>query len=103
MIYCYEMATVTNQDVLKLARLARIELQPEEVEGFGAEINKILAYVEKLQAVDVAGLEPTIQVTGLSNVVREDVVKQYQAAPQDLLETAPSRDGTLIKVKRVLK
>ena len=97
------MAALSKDDVLKLAQLARLELSKEEVNNFAKEINEILAFVEKLQAVDVSGLEPTVQVTGLSNVMREDVVKPYQATPGELLERAPAREGDLIKVKRVLQ
>lgn len=97
------MAALSKDDVLKLAQLARLELSKEEVNNFAKEINEILAFVEKLQAVDVSGLEPTVQVTGLSNVMREDVVKPYQATPGELLKRAPAREGDLIKVKRVLQ
>ena len=97
------MANLSTDDVLKLAALARLDLSEEEIVHFQKEINEILGYVEKLQSVDVEGLEPTVQVTGLQNVTREDVVKPYEASPQELLNTAPERQGTSIKVKRVLK
>lgn len=88
--------------MLKLAQLARLELSDAEVAAFQGEISDILGYVEALQLVDVDGLEPTIQVGGLKNATREDVVKPYQATPEDLLKIAPSTDKTSLKVKRVL-
>ena len=96
------MAALGKEDVLKLAHLARLQLSDSEVESFMAEINDILGYVEVLQSVDVDGLEPTIQVSGLKNVTREDVVKQYQATPEGLLAVAPHKEKTSLKVKRVL-
>jgi aspartyl-tRNA(Asn)/glutamyl-tRNA(Gln) amidotransferase subunit C len=59
------MAKLTREDVLKLAALARINLSDVEVEEFSEELSAILQYVEQLSSVDVAGLAPTNQVTGL--------------------------------------
>lgn len=96
------MAKLTRDDVLKLARLARISLTDTEVDSFAEELNAILGYVEQLSAVDVAGLTPTNQVTGLTNVMREDEVRSYGYAPADLLAIAPSVQADQIKVKRMI-
>jgi aspartyl-tRNA(Asn)/glutamyl-tRNA(Gln) amidotransferase subunit C len=98
-----EMAKLNREDVLKLARLARLDLSDEEVVQFADEIGTILQYVEQLNEVDLADLKPTNQVTGLTNVMRPDEVVDYQAQPEDLLKNAPSRDGSYIKVKRMLE
>lgn len=95
------MAKITRDDVLKLARLSKLSLTDEQLEQFRKEIEEIVGYVEQLQSVDVDGLEPTNQVTGLTNVMREDVVREY-ASSEQLLKNAPDREGDLIKVKRVL-
>ena len=71
------MTQLTREDVLKLARLARIDLTGDEVDEFSKEFSAIIQYVEKLQSVDVHGLEPTSQVTGLKNVMRKDEVIDY--------------------------
>jgi len=96
------MAKLTREDVLKLARLARISLTDEEVESFAGELSAILGYVEQLSAVDVAGLEPTNQVTGLTNVMREDEVRDYGYTPKDLLNIVPNVQADHIKVKRMI-
>ncbi len=96
------MAKLTREDVLKLASLAKLELSEEEVENFRAEIAEILNYVEQLQAVDVYGLEPTSQVTGLKHVTRKDEVKDYGYKQEDLLKNVPAVKDGQIKVKRVL-
>ncbi len=96
------MATLNRDDVLKLAQLAKLELSDEEVDTFKQELSSILQYVEQLDAVDVEGLEPTTQVTGLKNVMREDEVIDYGVSHDDLLRLAPySQDGH-IKVKRMI-
>ena len=96
------MADLTRDDVLKLARLARIDLTDDEVAEFEGEFNEILKYVEQLQAVDTEGLEPTTQVTGLTNVTRVDTVKDYGYTPEKLLENVPAVQNGQIKVKRMI-
>jgi aspartyl-tRNA(Asn)/glutamyl-tRNA(Gln) amidotransferase subunit C len=96
------MAKLTQEDVLKLARLARIDLSEDEISEFEGEFNEILQYVEQLQAVDVTGLEPTSQVTGLVNVTREDVEKNHGYTQADLLKNVPSVQDNQIKVKRMI-
>jgi len=96
------MADLTREDVLKLARLARLTITDEEAETYRTELSEILKYVEQLQTVDVTGLEPTTQVTGLTNVMRDDQVSDYGAAPDDLLRIVPAKQDRLIKVKRMI-
>lgn len=96
------MADLTREDVLKLARLTKLELTEEEIVKFQKELGEILGYVDSLSDVDVTGLEPTTQVTGLVNVTRGDEVRSYQANQQALLKNVPSRQGNNIKVRRVL-
>ncbi len=96
------MAKLSPEDVLKLARLARIDLTEDEVQEFAGEFDAILAYVEKLQAVDVEGLEPTTQVNGLKNVMRSDEVVDYGYQSKDLLKNVPQTRDDLIKVKRMI-
>lgn len=96
------MAKLTNEDILKLAKLSRLQLSDEEVEKFKQEITAILGYVEQLQKVDLEGVDPTYQVTGLNNVTRKDEVFDYGTSPEELLKNAPKTDKGSIKVKRML-
>lgn len=96
------MTELTREDVLKLARLARLDLTDEEVEAFRKEMSAILEYVAQLNDADVEGLEPTTQVTGLKNVMREDSVIDYGISPQDLLRLAPKTQDGQIKVNRMI-
>ncbi|HLB66147.1 MAG TPA: Asp-tRNA(Asn)/Glu-tRNA(Gln) amidotransferase subunit GatC, partial [Candidatus Saccharimonadales bacterium] len=91
-----------REDVLKLASLAKLELSDDEVESFTGEIKEILAYVEQLQSVDVKGLEPTSQVTGLKNVTRKDEIIDYGISRENMLKNVPDKQDGHIKVKRVL-
>lgn len=96
------MAKLSRDDVLKLAALSRISLSDDEVEAFAEELSAILGYVEQLSGVDVTGLEPTNQVTGLTNVMRPDEVKDYGYQAKDLLQNAPAVQADQIKVKRMI-
>jgi aspartyl-tRNA(Asn)/glutamyl-tRNA(Gln) amidotransferase subunit C len=96
------MAKLTRDDVLHLAQLARISLSDAEVDEFSEELSAILQYVEQLSSVDVDGLKPTNQVTGLINVMREDEVKDYGYRAQDLLRNVPQVQNDMLKVNRMI-
>ncbi len=96
------MAELTRDDVLKLARLSKLHLTEDEIEQFAVEISAILAYVEQLQSVDLKDLKPTNQVTGLTNVLRPDEIKDYGVSQEELLKNLPANHKGHIKVKRML-
>lgn len=96
------MAKLTREDVLKLARLARLDLSDEEVEEYQRELSAILQYVEQLSEVDVDGLKPTNQVTGLINVMRPDEIVDYGYQPAELLKNVPQVENNQIKVRRMV-
>lgn len=96
------MAKLSRDDILKLAKLARLRLSDGEISKFQDEISAILGYVEMLNDVDVSGLKPTYQVTGLQNVTRTDEVKDYGATQADLLKNTPATEREYIKVKRMI-
>lgn len=98
----YQMAKLTRDEILKLARLAKLELTEDEIDEYTRELSSILDYVELLDTVDVKGLKPTSQVTGLTNVMRADEIVDYGTSQDDLLKNAPTRKGAYIQVKRVL-
>lgn len=96
------MAQLKRDDILKLAHLARLQLSEEEITEYAEELSAILQYVEQLQNVDVDGLAPTNQVTGLTNVMRDDEILDYGYDPHDLLKNVPTVKDNLIKVKRII-
>lgn len=96
------MADLSREDVIKLAALARLDLSDDEIAEYSQELTEILHYVEQLQNVDVAGLVPTNQVTGLTNVMRDDEIVDYGYDPKDLLKNVPAVENDHIKVKRMI-
>ncbi len=95
------MADLSSDDILKLAKLSKLELTDGQVEKFRVEIEAIVGYVEQLQGVDVSGLEPTNQVTGLVNVTRKDEIEEY-ASREELLKNLPASQDGQIKVNRMI-
>ncbi len=97
------MTKLTRDDVLKLARLSRLRLTENEISQFQDSMSAILAYVEKLQAIDLVDLKPTYQVSHNTNVTRKDAVELYQEDTRKLLEGAPAIEDNHFKVKRMLE
>jgi aspartyl-tRNA(Asn)/glutamyl-tRNA(Gln) amidotransferase subunit C len=69
------MSKIGVTEVERVAKLARIGLSADEAAQMSVELGRIVEFVEQLQAVDVEGVAPTDQVTGLVDVWRADVVK----------------------------
>lgn len=96
------MANLTREDVLKLAKLARLSLSDDELDAFTSEFEEILGYVEQLQSVDTDGLAPTNQVSGNINVMREDEIVDYGYESHELLKNLPAVEDDQIKVRRMV-
>ncbi len=95
------MSNIGVTEVERVAKLARIGLSPEEASRLSVELGQIVGFVEQLAGVDVEGVAPTDQVTGLVDVWREDVV--VPSLPrEELLANAPAQQDGYIVVKRVL-
>lgn len=93
---------LTPEEVRKVALLARLELDEEEIERQSRHINDLLAQFQKLQELDVTGIEPTSHSVPLFNVFREDEVRP-SLPREEILQNAPdARDGFFI-VPRIVE
>ncbi len=88
-------------DVAHVAKLANLPLTDEEKKKFEKQLSSILEYIEKLSEVDTKGIEPTSQVTGLENVMREDAPSESLTQDEALKNTKSKHNG-LFKVPAVL-
>jgi len=93
---------ISKKEVEKIAKLARLELSDKEVDIYAQQLSAILGYVDQLQEVDTKNVEITSQVTGLSNIMREDVVESFDNS-EELVKMAPENQDNLIKVKAVFE
>lgn len=94
--------TISIEDVRYVAGLAKIAVTDEEAAKLQGELDTIIGYVGQLDSLDTTDIEPTYQVTGLTNVDRDDVVIDYGVSQQALLSNAPASQDNQIKVPKVL-
>ncbi|MFZ2087159.1 MAG: Asp-tRNA(Asn)/Glu-tRNA(Gln) amidotransferase subunit GatC [Desulfobaccales bacterium] len=92
---------LTREEVLHVAKLARLSLNPEEVDLFTRQLNNILAYVEKLQEVDTDGVPPMAHAVPIFNVFREDEVAPSLSRDEGLANAPAQEEGTFV-VPRVI-
>lgn len=86
-----------------IANLARLKLTEDELDLYGGQLSDILSYIEQLQEVNTDEIEPTAQITGLVNVLREDKEHDWDEQERDnAIKEAPELEENQIKVKRVL-
>jgi aspartyl-tRNA(Asn)/glutamyl-tRNA(Gln) amidotransferase subunit C len=91
-------------DVNYIAKLARLTLTLAEKKKFQWQLDDIIKFVSQLQEVDIKGVEPTAQVTGLTDVVREDEVKACDVDERkNALGQIPEKAGDLLKVQGVFE
>ncbi len=98
----YSMATINLEDVKYAARLSKIAVSDDEAQKLQQELDNIIGYVKQLDDLDTTDVEPTYQVTGLKNVMREDEIIDYQLGPTQLLQNSPAQQDNQIKVPKVL-
>ena len=96
------MSTISLNDVTYVASLAKIAITEDQAKHLQKELDGILEYVKQLDAVDTSGIEPTYQVTGLKNVMRDDKIIDYGVNRHELLKNAPAQQDDQIKVPKVL-
>ncbi|AIQ20510.1 MULTISPECIES: Asp-tRNA(Asn)/Glu-tRNA(Gln) amidotransferase subunit GatC [Paenibacillus] len=94
--------SITVKDVQHVAKLARLQLSPEEEATFTEQMNAILQYAEKLNELDTEHVKPTTHVLQVSNVMRDDVVKESLSQEEALLNAPEHEDGHF-KVPAVLE
>jgi aspartyl-tRNA(Asn)/glutamyl-tRNA(Gln) amidotransferase subunit C len=94
--------SVDTLTVRRIAHLARIAVADDEVEHLKGELNAMLAFVEQLNEVDVAGVEPMTSVTPMVMKSREDVVTDGEIA-DDIVKNAPATQDHYFVVPKVVE
>ena len=85
--------SIDKETIRHVAHLARIELQPNELDKLSGELHEILGFIDKLSNLNVEQVKPTSHILPISNVLREDM-PCVSLTPQKALENAPSRRKT---------
>jgi len=95
---------VTQKEVKRVAKLARIGLTKKEEEKFSRELSLILNYVEKLKEVNISKTLPTSHSIKMENVMREDLENEkLKMKNGKLLKLAPETKSGYLKVKSIFK
>jgi aspartyl-tRNA(Asn)/glutamyl-tRNA(Gln) amidotransferase subunit C len=94
--------SVDARTVRRIAHLARIAVEDDEVPALEGELNAILAFVAQLDAVDVAGVEPMTSVLPMAMRQREDVVTEGGRAA-DIVFNAPATEDHYFLVPKVVE
>ena len=94
--------SVSEEDVKKIAKLARLRLTEAEVALYGGQLTKIIDSMAELNTADTSGVAPTTSVLGAVNVMRDDEPAPFEDT-EALLANAPDRDGPYFKVRKVLE
>ena len=95
------MSNISADDVRKVAQLARLDLPEEKIATYTGQLERILDYVDQLQAVDTDGVPATTRAVEVVNVTREDTVVPTDVREQ-LLDEAPLREGDFFRVPKIL-
>jgi len=93
---------VNDALVDKLANLARLKFDAAEKEEIKSDLQKMIAFVEKLNEIDTTGVEPLLHMTNEVNVLRDDEIKG-SITREEALKNAPLHDEQFFKVPKVIK
>ncbi len=93
---------ITQDEVERIATLARLSPTPTEREHLADEMSAIIGFVEQLNELDTSSIEPLHHVLDLHSVMRDDLV-QESLPVEEALKNAPHRKGDYFVVPRVIK
>ncbi len=93
---------LTRDQVKHVAKLANLPLTQEEEEKYSEQLSKILDYVEMLDKADTSKVEPTFNVTGQSNVMREDTTTPSMSQEEALMN-GPKKKDSMFETKGVFE
>ncbi|RYD76434.1 MAG: Asp-tRNA(Asn)/Glu-tRNA(Gln) amidotransferase subunit GatC [Sphingobacteriales bacterium] len=91
-----------SKTIYKIADLARIHIEDEDVEQLIPEMNKILSFMEKLNELDTTNVEPLVYMNDATNVWREDEIKQ-EISTTDGLKNAAKHNERFFMVPKIIE
>ena len=96
------MNAVEHVEVKRIAKLARLQLTPDEIQSLSHQLTDILQYVEQLESVDTTDVQPLSHVQEMVNNLRRDEVKP-SLSREEALRNSPDTDGSFFLVPKVIK
>ena len=95
------MERISSDEVKKVAQLARLELNENEIQQHAEQLEKILDYIKQLEKINTVDVPCTTRAIEVVNVLRKDEKKDYENS-QELLDLAPSRENKFYKVPKII-
>ena len=95
------MTKINKEEVKKVAHLARLELDDNEINNHAEQLEKILDYIRQLETIDTDEVPCTTRAIEVINVFRKDE-KRNSECNEELLELAPSREDKYFKVPKII-
>jgi len=95
------MTKITKEEVQKVAHLARLELNANEINNHAEQLEKILEYVKQLEKIETDDVPCTTRAIEVINIFRKDE-KKNSDCNEDLLELGPSREDNFFKVPKII-
>ena len=95
------MAKITKEEVKKVAHLARLELNENEINNHSEQLEKILDYIKQLEKIDTDDVPCTTRAIEVINVFRKDEKKNFDYT-EELLELGPSKEDKYFKVPKII-
>ena len=95
------MTKINKEEVNKVANLARLELNENEINNHAEQLEKILEYIKQLEKIDTDDIPCTTRAIEVINVFRKDENKNFDCT-EELLELGPSREDKYFKVPKII-
>lgn len=97
-------SVITTNTIVKTAKLAKLDISDEDASIYATQLESILEHFESLNKINVGGVEPTYQVTGLISVMREDEIDyDRMLSQQQALSNAPNKNGYFVTSATIKK
>ena len=95
------MTKITKEEVKKVAHLARLELNENEINNHAKQLEKILDYIRQLEKIDTDDVPCTTRAIEVVNVFRKDEKKNFDCN-EEILDLGPSREDKYFKVPKII-
>ena len=95
------MKRISSDEVKKVAQLARLELNENEINQHAEQLEKILEYIKQLEKINTEDVPCTTRAIEVVNVLRKDENRNYENS-EEILDLAPSRENKFFKVPKII-
>ena len=95
------MKGISSDEVKKVAQLARLELNENEINQHAEQLEKILEYIKQLEKINTEDVPCTTRAIEVVNVLRKDEKRNYENS-EEILDLAPSRENKFFKVPKII-